>query len=64
MMQIRNLLLFIILALWNGTPFHLWPYAWREVQAEHLAQVRKTVWELKKQGHVREDREGRLWSKK
>lgn len=64
MIQIRNLLLFTILALWKGTPFRLWPRAWREVQEEHRAWVHKAVWGLKKQGRIREDREGRLWSKK
>jgi hypothetical protein len=60
----RNLILFVSLALWRGTPFHLWPRAWREVEAEHRAQVHKAVWELKKQGRIRQDREGRLWSNK
>lgn len=56
----QNLILFVILALWHRTPFHLWGLAWREIQAEHVAQVHKGVWELKKRGKVHEDKEGRL----
>ena len=59
--QVQNFILFVTIALWRGTPFHLWPRAWREVEAEHRAWVHKGVWELKKQGRVREDKEGRLW---
>jgi hypothetical protein len=59
--QARNLVLFVSLALWRGTPFHLWGKAWRGVQAAHRASVRKAVWELKCAGKVREDKNGLLW---
>lgn len=62
MIKIRNSILFILYALWHGLPFHRWGEAWRGMEAEHLAQVRKDVWELKKAGKVREDKEGRLWA--
>ncbi len=62
LIRIRNLILFILYALWYGTPFRLWGIARKEIEVEHLAQVRKTVWELKKEGRVREDNEGRLWA--
>ena len=61
--RIHNLTLFIILALWHGTPVHLWPRAWHEVQADHQAQVHKAVWELKKAGEIYQDKEGYLWTK-
>ncbi len=63
MVRLRNLLLFAICALWKGTPFHLWRQVYRDIEAEHLAQVRKAVWELKKAGKVWEDEDGRLWPK-
>ena len=59
--RIHNLTLFVALALWRGTPLRLWPRAWREVEADHRARIHKTVWALKCEGRVREDREGRLW---
>ncbi len=60
----RNLLLFIVAAMRQGIWPHLWPSAWRGIQADHLAQVRKEIWELKKAGKIREDPEVRLWSSK
>lgn len=45
--QTRNLILFVSLAIWNGTPFHLWPRAWREIDAEHRARVRRMVFEMR-----------------
>ena len=63
MVKLRNLILFVSLALWHGTPFYLWTKAWRDIQAEHLAQVRKMVWELKCQGKVYQDKDGFLWPK-
>lgn len=57
-----NLLLFAMIALKQGIWPHLWPSAWRGVQADHLAMVRKEIWEQKKAGRIREDRAGRLWS--
>ncbi len=59
-----NMLLFIVAALRQGIWPHLWPSAWRGIQADHLALVRKEIWELKKAGEIYEDGEGRLWSKK
>lgn len=61
--QTRNTLLFIILAIWHGTPFRLWPLARRLVEEDHLGEVRKVVWELKCEGLIYEDDEGRLWWK-
>lgn len=62
--KIRNLLLFVSLALWHGTPFSLWRRAWREIEANHRAEVHKAVWELKCEGKVKEDKEGYLWVKR
>lgn len=64
MTQLKNLILFILLALYHGTPYHLWSRARREIAADHEARVRKMIWELKKEGRVWEDRDGRLWPKK
>ena len=61
---IWNALLFAALILWHGTPPRLWRRAWAEAHAEHLAYVRKLVWEAKKAGLIYEDREGRLYGKK
>lgn len=61
--HIHNLILFTVLAIWNGIPPWLWRKAWLDIEAEHLAQVRKRIWELKVEGKVYEDREGRLWWK-
>ncbi len=63
MTKLYDLILFVTLALWYGTPFRLWSHAWREVEAAHLAETRKIVWELKCQGKIREDEEGYLWPK-
>lgn len=64
LISFQNLLLFVILALWHRTPFHLWSLAWHKIQEEHVAQVRRGVWELKKRGEVRQDKDGRLWINK
>ena len=63
MIKLQNLILFTALALWHGTPFRLWPRAWQEIEAAHLAETRKVVWELKCEGKIREDKEGKLWIK-
>ncbi len=64
LIQIYNLLLFALCVLWNGTPPHLWRRAWRGIQADHLAQIRKDFWELKQGGRIYEDKQGYLWSKR
>lgn len=60
---IHNLLIFIPAVIWYGINPWRWGEAWRGMEAEHRAGIHKTVWELKKQGRVREDKEGRLWPK-
>ncbi|MHA1942172.1 MAG: hypothetical protein ACW97P_10670 [Candidatus Hodarchaeales archaeon] len=60
--KLHNLILFTALALWRGTPFHLWKKAWRECEADHLAEIRKAIWELKCQGLIREDESGYLFA--
>jgi len=55
-----NLWIFVTEALWRGTPLWLWPRAWRDINEAHLQQVRKDIWELKKQGKVVE-KDGRLY---
>lgn len=55
---------FVFLAIWKGIPFQRWSYAWNEILAAHEAETRKVVWELKKEGRIREDENGRLWSTK
>ena len=61
MRTLRNALIFLYYAIKYNTPFTLWPQAWQEINAEHLAQVRKYVWELKKEGRIYEDRDGFLY---
>lgn len=60
--QTRNLILFVSLAIWNGTPLHLWPQAWRDIDADHRARVRRMVFEIRMEGRIRQDADGRLWS--
>ena len=62
--KLHNLFWFSLGLLRYNIPPWLWGKAWREVQEQHLQDVRKKVWELKKQGKVREDKEGRLWPRK
>lgn len=59
--HIQNLILFTAIALWRGVPLHLWRYAWQQIKIDHYGQVHKAVWELKKEGKVYQDKEGRLW---
>ena len=58
---LRNASLFITLAIKQNTPIELWGEAWENMEAEHQAQIRKEIWELKRAGKVREDAKGRLW---
>lgn len=60
LIEARNTLLFIAYAIWHGTPFRLWPQARRLIEEDHLGEVRKIVWELKKEGKVYEDEDGFL----
>ena len=63
MVNAQNFILFIE-GVWRyHIPPRLWLHAWHEIKAARLAEVRKAVWELKKVGRVREDKEGRLWIK-
>lgn len=62
--KIRNFVLFVILALWNGTPFRLWRMAWILIQADHEASTHKAIYELRVAGKIRKDEQGRLWSVK
>jgi hypothetical protein len=59
--RLHNLFIFLIEVLRYGLAPWKWRRAWREVQEEHLAEVRKCIWELKKQGKIRQDKEGRLF---
>lgn len=61
MTRLRNLTLFIILALWHGIPPWLWREAWEGVEADQMARARKAVWKLKCEGRIYEDEEGGLW---
>lgn len=56
----RNLVLFIVLALWHNVPFLRWAEAWRGCKEAHRQWVHKEVWELKKEGKIREDKDGYL----
>jgi hypothetical protein len=60
--QIGNLIQFVTIALKRGTPIHLWPEAWRLIKQDHEAKVRKTVFQLRMAGRVRQDADGRLYS--
>ena len=64
MIRLHNLILFLAIVIWSGTAFHLWGRAWRGMEEEHLAEFRQAIWELKKEGKIREDKDGRLWIKK
>lgn len=63
MTKLWNLILFILMISWRIPPA-LWRDAWYDIEAAHSAETRKMVWELKKQGRIWEDEEGRLWSTK
>ncbi len=58
---LKNLWVFVTEMLWRGVPLRYWRQVWEEANDLHAAEVRRMVWELKKQGKVREDEEGRLW---
>ncbi len=59
--QFQNSLIFAAAIVWQGIPPRLWRKAWAELHSRHLAEVRKAIWEAKKQGLVREDKDGWLW---
>jgi hypothetical protein len=61
MVKLRNLIMFLVEVTRYGLAPWKWRRAWRACQDEHLAEVRKGIWELKKQGKVRQDKEGRLF---
>jgi len=58
---VHDLFVFVTAAIWHGTPLWMWPDAWEKLQDEKLQEIRAAVWDLKKQGRIREDAEGRLW---
>jgi len=58
---INNISVFIEVVIRYAIPPWRWRIAWQELQYQHLLDVRKAVWELKKQGRVREDADGRLY---
>jgi hypothetical protein len=62
--KIASLLTFAALAIWKGIPFHRWPAVWAIIVETHEAEMRQAVWELKQEGRVREDEQGRLYSTK
>lgn len=64
MTNIRNLIIFAFYCLIRLIPPWKWAYYWNLVWADHVAKTRKAIWELKCQGKVAEDREGRLYSKR
>lgn len=59
--QLHNLTLFLIGCARFGVPPWEWRRAWQVVYEEHEAETRRAIWELKKQGKVRHDKEGRLY---
>lgn len=61
--SINNLFWFTVIALWRGIPPWRWRDAWDYVAEGHRQEVHKTVWELKCQGKVYSDKNGRLWPK-
>ena len=63
LIKISSLITFTWLAIWKGIPFYRWAYVWCEINAFHEAEIRKAVWELKKEGRIREDENGLLWTK-
>lgn len=58
---INNLLVLAEVIIRYAIPPWRWGETWRELQYQHLLDVRKAVWELKKQGRVREDSDGKLY---
>jgi hypothetical protein len=46
----------------RGFPLYRWPEGWRAAKEAHRQEVHTTVWQLKCEGKVREDREGKLWA--
>jgi hypothetical protein len=59
--QIKNLILFVSLAVQRGVPVYMWPAAWRGVKADHEARVRKLVFQSRIEGRIRQDADGRLY---
>lgn len=57
MVQLHNVILFVADCFRYGIPPWRWRQAWRGIQEEYLAEGRKVIWRLKKQGRVREDDE-------
>ena len=59
--KIHNLKVFFEFVCLHSIPPWRWGEAWRELQARHLAQIHKAIWQLKCEGKVLEDSEGRLF---
>lgn len=64
MIEVRNIFLFVFLATVKGISPFKWQRYYHAIKAAHLAQIRKTIWKLKKEGKIYEDKQGRLWPKK
>lgn len=63
MILLRNLVMFISIVIFRLPPWR-WPSAWRDIQADHQAQVHRDILALRLAGRVRQDEDGRLWSNK
>lgn len=58
--QARLLIIFLAISIWHGIPIAKWSRGWRAIEAERVAHARKIIWELKCEGRIREDENGRL----
>ena len=61
--NIHNIALFLIGVIRHGIAPWRWPEAWHYISEGHQQEVHKIVWQLKCQGKIYSDREGRLWPK-
>ena len=60
MITIHNLFLFLSVVIFRIPPWR-WPSAWRDIEAEHRAQVHRDLLALRLAGKIRVDEDGRLW---
>lgn len=61
MTPLRNLIVFLSTVIFRLPPWR-WPSAWRQIQADHEAEVHQAILALRLAGRVRMDEDGRLWT--
>jgi len=56
-----NIFVFVLSTIEVGHPPWRWHIGWRLCQERHRQDIHKIIWELKCDGKIREDKQGRLW---